>query len=106
MVEANPSMPSVNQSLTNEWVGTRLEQAAGDISATAYTLGTFYRDITYTFLNTNPVATQSFGGFLFTVTKTDRQNTWDGWFWKFNNNQIKLNTKKIVIVLRQSVSRI
>jgi hypothetical protein len=106
MVDQNPSMPTVNNSLSNEWIGERLEESSGNISASTYVNGNFYRDITYTFNNDNPTETKNFGGFLFTVTKTNRQNTWDGWFWKFTNNQVKYNSKSLVIILRQSINRI
>lgn len=106
MITENPVIPTVNNSLTNEWIGSRLSEESLTISSPSYINGNYYRDITYIFNNNNPLSSQNFGGFLFTVTKTNRQNTWDGWFWKLNNNQIKLNTKQIVIILKQSVGRI
>lgn len=106
MITRDPIVPTINNSLTNEWIGQRLSESTSTISASSYVNGNFYRDISYIFNNNNPINSETFGGFLFTVTKTNRQNTWDGWFWKLNNNQIKLNTKQIVIILRQSLGRI
>jgi hypothetical protein len=75
------------------------------IEASQYTNGNFYRDITYIFDKNNPFQDKDINAFLFTVTRYDRENTVDGWFWEINEKQTKFTDKKLVIVLRQSVFR-
>jgi hypothetical protein len=61
----------------------------------------------------NPLATSSVGGILFTNTRvsnsiagisSDRNNTWDGWLWKFDTPQTKIYNKKITITIRVRVN--
>lgn len=106
MVKTGIAFPSANSVISTEWIGARLEEALLSVSGHPYVSGDFYRDITYKYEYTNPAASELFGGYLFTQTKTDRENTVDGWLWRFNNDQNKLNTKQQTIVLRQSVNRI
>ena len=101
---------SINQPIFTEWVGSRLEERLDTINPSSYTEGNFYRDTEYIFDYSNPTYNKQVEGILFTVLRgspvSPRQNTIDGWLWKFNNNQIKQSSKKIVMMLRQSVSRI
>lgn len=100
---------SVNAQIISEWIGSRLEEKNNTITPSAYINGNFYRDIEYMFDYANPIYNELIQGILFTVLRgsdiSSRQNTIDGWLWKFNNNQIKQSSKKIVIGLRQSVER-
>lgn len=101
---------SVNSPIISEWIGKRLEQELNTINPSEYTNGNFYRDIEYIFDYNNPIYNELTEGMLFTVLRgsdnSPRQNTIDGWLWKFNTNQIKQSSKRIVIGLRQSISRI
>lgn len=100
----------VNQKIISEWVGQRLEEKFNTINPSTYVNGNFYRDIEYIFDYNNPTYNETIQGILFTILRgsdtSPRQNTIDGWVWKFNNNQIKQSSKKIVINLRQSINRI
>lgn len=101
---------SVNTQIISEWAGQRLEEKLNTINPSAYIDGNFYRDIEYIFDYANPTYNEIIEGILFTVLRgsnnSPRQNTIDGWLWKFNNNQIKQSSKKIVIGLKQSIARI
>jgi hypothetical protein len=101
---------SPNQRIIAEWAGQRLERDLNSINPSNYIDGNHYRDIEYIFDINNPTYNESIEGILFTVLRgsaaSPRQNTVDGWLWKFNNNQIKQSSKKIVIMLRQSITRI
>jgi hypothetical protein len=101
---------NINTRIISEWAGKRLEENTGTINPSNYTDGNFYRDIEYIFDYANPTLNETIRGMLFTILRgsstSPRQNTIDGWVWKFNNNQIKQSSKKIVINLRQSVNRI
>lgn len=97
---------SVNQPIICQWVGQRTSAENNTIEPSNYVNGNFYRDITYIFDKNNPQAqSKDIDSFLFTVVRSDRENTIDGWFWQFNQKQTKFNNKKLVITLRQSVSR-
>lgn len=97
---------SPNGQIISEWVGERLSADNNTLIAPAYNNGDFYRDITYIFKKQNPIQNKEFEAFLFTSRKSDRNNTIAGWLWEFNNKQIKLVEKEIVIEIRQSMSRI
>ena len=90
--------------------GERLEENLNTINPSSYIDGNFYRDIEYIFDYNNPEYNELIQGILFTVVRgsenSPRQNTVDGWLWKFNTNQAKQSSKKIVIGIRQSVNRI
>lgn len=96
---------SVNQPIISQWIGQRTSQKNLTINASNYMAGNYYRDITYIFDQNNPIENSDINAFLFTVTRSDRENTIDGWFWEFNQKQTKFIDKKLVIMLRQSVSR-
>lgn len=89
-----------------EWIGQRTDENDGTIIPSSYVNGNFYRDTTYIFKKQNPFEDKQFSAFLFTIRKSDRNNTIAGWLWEFNNKQIKLKEKEIVIEIRQSMSRI
>jgi hypothetical protein len=99
-----------NTKIISEWIGNRLEKNLNTINPSEYIDGNFYRDIEYIFDYNNPIYNELTEGILFTVLRgsdtSPRQNTIDGWLWKFNNGQIKQSSKKIVIGLRQSINRI
>lgn len=97
---------SPGSSIIGEWVGSKPTESEGTAIASPYTNGNFYRDITYIFEKKNPFENKPFQGFLFSTAKSDRENTVAGWLWEFNNKQIKLIEKEIVIQIRQSMSRI
>lgn len=101
---------SINSTIVSEWNGQRLEQSLGTINPALYIDGNYYRDIEYIFDYNNPIVSEPFSSILFTVLRgsatSQRQNTVDGWLWKFNSNQIKQSSKKIVIMLRQSMARV
>jgi hypothetical protein len=98
-----------NSKIISEWIGKRLEKNLNTINPSAYIDGNFYREIEYIFDYNNPVYNEDVSSILFTVLRgsptSPRQNTIDGWLWKFNNNQIKQSSKKIVMMVRQSISR-
>lgn len=100
----------VNAKITSEWIGERLEQSLGTINPSNYLNGSAFRDIEYVFDYNNPIHDENVEGILFSVLRGSssgsRQNTVDGWIWKFNANQIKKANKKIVILLKQSINRI
>jgi hypothetical protein len=104
IVKTGVSFPNINESINIEWLGDRLSEEDGSISAGPFTSNQGYRDITYTLKSGNPNGGDWFGGILFTVTKRDRNNTWDGWLWKFNSPQYKPADKELRITIRQSVS--
>lgn len=106
MFESDLVIPAVNSSIATEWAGQRLSEIGGTIIPSAYVNGTFYRDIQYIFSPSNISQNAYIGGILFTVTMDNRQNTWDGWLWKFNTPQLKETTKTLTINLTQSVSRL
>jgi hypothetical protein len=87
-------------------VGDRVIEDDNTIIATPYTNGNFYREMTYIFKKNNPIDNKEFQGLLFTSRKSDRNNTVAGWLWEFDNKQIKLKEKEIVIEIRQSMDRI
>jgi len=101
---------SINSPIISEWIGQRLEEKNNSINPSIYSDGSHFRDIEYIFDYENPIYNELSQGILFTVLRgadsSPRQNTVDGWLWKFNNNQIKQSSKKIVIMLRQSITRI
>ena len=101
---------AVNERIISEWAGERLEENLNTINPSSYIDGNFYRDIEYIFDYNNPEYNELIQGILFTVVRgsenSPRQNTVDGWLWKFNTNQAKQSSKKIVIGIRQSVNRI
>lgn len=101
---------SINTEIITEWIGDRLEESLNTINPSIYVDGNHYRDIEYIYDFNNPKNNELIQGILFTVLRgsptSQRQNTIDGWLWKFNNNQIKQSSKKIVMMLRQSISRI
>jgi|688.fasta_scaffold10587_6 hypothetical protein len=97
---------SPGSSIIGEWVGSKPTEDENTVIASSYINGNFYRDITYIFERGNPFENKPFQGFLFSTAKSDRENTVAGWFWEFNNKQIKLIEKEIVIQIRQSMSRI
>lgn len=101
---------SINMPIISEWAGERLEKNLNTINPSNYTNGNFYRDIEYIFDYSNPTYDEKVEGFLFTVLRgsafSPRQNIIDGWLWKFNNIQTKQSSKKIVMMIRQSVNRI
>lgn len=104
---ANIFIPtSPGSSIISEWTGERTDEDDGSLIPSAYTNGSFYRDTTYIFKKGNPFQDKEFQAFLFTVRKSDRNNTIAGWLWELNNKQIKLKEKEIVIQIRQSMSRI
>lgn len=96
---------SVNQPIICQWIGKRTSVDNNTIQPSNYVNGNFYRDITYIFDKNNPFENKDMSAFLFTVTRSDRENTVDGWFWEFNQKQTKFTDKKLVITLRQSVAR-
>jgi len=100
---------SINSQIITEWNGQRLEESLGTINPSSYIDGNHYRDIEYIFDYNNPIVSDSFSSILFTVLRgsatSQRENTVDGWLWKFNSDQIKQSSKKIVIMLRQSMAR-
>ena len=101
---------SLNVPIISEWAGERLEENLNTINPSNYVNGNFYRDIEYIFDYLNPAYDERVQGFLFTVLRgssfSPRQNIIDGWLWKFNNIQVKQSSKKIVMMIRQSVNRI
>lgn len=105
MIEDIYSSIEVNQPIICQWVGERTSKEDMTIEASQYINGNFYRDITYIFDKNNPFQDKDINAFLFTVTRYDRENTVDGWFWEINEKQTKFADKKLVIVLRQSVFR-
>jgi hypothetical protein len=105
LIEDTYAAINVNQEIICQWIGERLEHSKFTIEATDYINNNFYRDITYIFDKNNPFENKLIDGFLFTVVRSDRQNTIDGWFWQINQKQNKFIDKKLVIMMRQSVSR-
>lgn len=95
---------SINQPIISQWVGLRGSKNEMTIEPSTYVSGNYYRDITYIFEENNPIQNTDINGFLFTVTRSDRENTVDGWFWEINQKQTKFTDKKLVIILRQSIS--
>ncbi len=116
-VHGDIDFPAANASLVIETAGRRLLsdswQNENEVILSAFNENNLYRDCTYIFNKDNPGSSggDMVGGILFTnmimsssIAKV-RENTWAGWYLKFNVPQLKSAMNKITITIRSSIPR-